>query len=163
MNAKIVSILAICVAVIVAGVSGVVISMQRADAARAAADKAASEETIASKRVREAETERATAAAAAREAEAKAESEKASLAAAEAANEKLKLENENLVAKKALAADERAKAEIKAALDAGFSLLGFSDHAPYRDHPRDYAGIRMSPDLLPDYAAEFFDLKRGTR
>ncbi|MBQ3807117.1 MAG: hypothetical protein II840_04095 [Kiritimatiellae bacterium] len=114
MNAKVISIIAICVAVIAAGVSGVVISMQRADAARAAADKAASEETIASKRVREAETERATAAAAAREAEAKAASEKAALAATEAENEKLRLESDNLVAKKALAAEERAKADAEA-------------------------------------------------
>jgi hypothetical protein len=114
MNAKIVSIIAICAAVIAAGVSGVVISMQRADAARAAADKAASEETIASKRAREAELERATAAQNARAAEAKAESEKAALAAAEAENERLKLENENLASKKALAADERAKADAEA-------------------------------------------------
>lgn len=114
MNAKVISIIAICVAVIAAGVSGVVISMQRADAARAAADKAASEETIASKRVREAETERATAAAAAREAEAKAASEKTALAATEAENEKLRLEGENLAAKKALAAEERAKADAEA-------------------------------------------------
>jgi hypothetical protein len=114
MNAKIVSIIAICVAVIVAGVSGVVISMQRADAARAAADKAASEETIASKRAREAELERASAAQNARAAEAKAESEKAALAAAEAENEKLKLENENLASRKAIAADERATAEAEA-------------------------------------------------
>lgn len=48
---------------------------------------------------------------------------------------------------------------VRAAIDAGFSLLGFSDHAPYRDHPRDYISIRMSPELLPDYAAEFFELK----
>lgn len=114
MNAKIVSIIAICVAVIVAGVSGVLISMQRADAARAAADKAASEETIASKRAREAELERATAAANAREAEAKEKSAATALAAAEAENEKLKLENENLAEKKAIAADERAKAEAAA-------------------------------------------------
>ena len=114
MDSKVISIVAICVAVIAAGVSGVVISMQRADAARAAADKAASEETIASKRVREAETERATAAAAAREAEARAASEKAALAATEAENEKLRLESENLVAKKALAAEERAKADAEA-------------------------------------------------
>ncbi len=114
MNAKVISIIAICVAVIVAGVSGVVISMQRADAARAAADKAASEETIASKRAREAEIERATAAQNARAAEAKAESEKAALAAAEAENEKLKLENENLAEKRALAAEERAKADAEA-------------------------------------------------
>ena len=114
MDSKVISIVAICVAVIAAGVSGVVISMQRADAARAAADKAASEETIASKRVREAETERATAAAAAREAEAKAASEKTALAAAEAENEKLRLEGENLAAKKALAAEERAKADAEA-------------------------------------------------
>ena len=114
MNAKVISIIAICAAVIAAGVSGVVISMQRADAARAAADKAASEETIASKRAREAELERATAAQNARAAEAKATSEKTALAAAEAENERLKLENENLVAKKALAADERAKADAEA-------------------------------------------------
>ena len=114
MNAKIVSIIAICAAVIAAGISGVVISMQRADAARAAADKAASEEAIASKRAREAETERATAVAAAREAEAKAESEKTALAATEAENEKLKFENENFAVKRALAAEERAKAEAEA-------------------------------------------------
>ncbi len=114
MNAKIVSIIAICVAVIVAGVSGVVISMQRADAARAAADRAASEETIATKKAREAELERATTAQNARAAEAKAESEKAALAAAEAENEKLKLENQNLAEKRALAAEERAKADAEA-------------------------------------------------
>ena len=114
MNAKVILIIAICVAVIVAGVSGVVISMQRADAARAAADKAASEEAIASKNAREAEIARATAAQNARAAEAKAESEKAALAAAKAENEKLKLENENLVEKRALAADERAKADAEA-------------------------------------------------
>lgn len=114
MNAKIVSIIAICAAVIAAGVSGVVISMQRADAARAAADKAASEETIASKRAREAELERATAAQNARAAEAKAESEKAALAAAEKENENLRLENENLAERRALAAEERAKADAEA-------------------------------------------------
>ena len=114
MNAKIVSIIAICAAVIAAGVSGVIVSMQRADAARAAADKAASEETIASKRAREAELERATAVANAREAEAKEKSAATALAAAEAENEKLKLENENLAEKKAIAADERAKAEAEA-------------------------------------------------
>lgn len=114
MNAKIVAIVAVCVAVIAAGISGVVISMQRADAARAAADKAASEETIASKRAREAELERTTAAANAREAEAKEKSAATALAAAEAENEKLKLENENLAEKKAIAADERATAEAEA-------------------------------------------------
>ena len=114
MNAKIVAVVAVCAAVIAAGVSGVVISMQRADAARAAADKAASEETIANKRAKEAEIERATAAAKAREEEAKAEKEKAALAAAEAENEKLKLEKENLLEKKAIAADERAKADAEA-------------------------------------------------
>ncbi|MBR3956789.1 MAG: hypothetical protein IKJ89_02950 [Kiritimatiellae bacterium] len=114
MNSKIVSIIAICAAVIVAGVAGVVISMQRADAARAAADQAASEETVASKRARTAELERATAAQNARAAEAKAESEKAALAAAEAENERMKLENEGLAEKRALAADERAKADAEA-------------------------------------------------
>ena len=114
MNAKIVAIVAVCVAVVAAGISGVVISMQRADAARAAADKAASEETIASKRAREAELERATAAARAREEEAKEKSAATALAAAEAENEKLKLENENLAEKKAIAADERAKADADA-------------------------------------------------
>ena len=114
MNAKIVSIIAICVAVIAVGVSGVVISMQRADAARAAADRAASEETIATKRAREAELERATAAQNTRAEEAKAEKEKAALAAAEAENKRLKLESENLATKKAIAADERATADAEA-------------------------------------------------
>ena len=114
MNSKIVSIIAICAAGIVAGVAGVVISMQRADAARAAADKAASEETVASKRARTAELERATAAQNAMAAEAKAESEKTALAAAEAENERMKLENEGLAEKRALAADERAKADAEA-------------------------------------------------
>ena len=114
MNAKIVSIIAICAAVIVAGVSGVVISMNRADAARAAADKAASEETIASKRAREAELERATAAARAREEEAKEKS--AAEAARKAAEEEKsqRIEAENLAAKRKIAADERAKAEAAA-------------------------------------------------
>ena len=114
MNAKIVAIVAVCVAVIAAGISGVVISMQRADAARAAADKAASEETIASKRAKEAELERAKAEQNARAAEAKAGKEKTALAAAEKENENLRLENENLAEKRALAAEERAKADAEA-------------------------------------------------
>jgi hypothetical protein len=114
MNAKIVTILSICAAVIVAGVSGTIISMQRSAAARAAADKAASEETIATKRAREAELERASAAAKAREAEAQAAKEKDALASAKEANEKLRLENENVAAKKALAAEERARADADA-------------------------------------------------
>ena len=109
-----VAIVAICVAVIVASVAGIVISMQRSAAARAAADKAASEETIATKNARAAELERATAAQNAREEEAKAAKEKAALAAAEAENEKLRLENENLAEKRAIAADERAKADADA-------------------------------------------------
>ena len=114
MNAKIVAIVAICIAVVAGGVSGVVISMKRAEVERAAAERAASEETIATKRAREAETERATAAAKAREEEAKAQREKTALAAAEEANEKLRLENENLAEKKAIAAEERAKAAAEA-------------------------------------------------
>ncbi|MBO4708895.1 MAG: hypothetical protein J5727_03835, partial [Kiritimatiellae bacterium] len=50
----------------------------------------------------------------ARAEEAKAEKEKAALAAAKAENEKLKLENEGLAEKRALAADERAKADAEA-------------------------------------------------
>ena len=114
MNAKVVAIVAICIAVVAGGVSGVIISMQRSAAERAAAERAASEETIATKRAREAETERATAAAKAREEEAKAQREKTALAAAEEANEKLRLENENLAEKKAIAAEERAKAAAEA-------------------------------------------------
>jgi len=114
MNVKVVSIVAICVAVVAAGICGVLISQRRADAARAAADKAASEEMIASKRAREAENERAKAMQDARAEEAKAEKEKAALAVAEAENERLKLENENLASKKAIAADERAKADAEA-------------------------------------------------
>jgi len=111
---KVIAIVAVCVAVIVAGISGVVISMQRADAERAAAERAASEETVATKRARAAESERATAAANAREAEAKEKSAKTALAAAEAENERMRLENEGLEAKKAVAADERAKADAEA-------------------------------------------------
>ena len=114
MNAKVISIIAICVAVVAAGISGVVISMQRADAARAAADRAASEETIATKKAREAELARAKAEQDARTEAAKAEKEKAALAAAEAENERLKLEGENLASTKAIAADARAKADAEA-------------------------------------------------
>ena len=111
---KIVAVLAICIAVISAGVSGVIISMQRSAQERAAAERAASEETIATKQARAAELERATAEAQAREAEAKARSEKTALEAAKEENEKLRLENEGLAAKKAIAADERTKAEAEA-------------------------------------------------
>ena len=114
MNAKVISIIAICVAVVAAGISGVVISMQRADAARAAADRAASEETIATKKAREAELARAKAEQDARTEAAKAEKEKTALAAAEAENERLKLEGENLASTKAIAADARAKADAEA-------------------------------------------------
>ena len=111
---KIVAVLAICIAVISAGVSGVIISMQRSAQERAAAERAASEETIATKQTRTAELERASAEAQAREAEAKARSEKTALEAAKEENEKLRLENEGLAAKKAIAADERTKAEAEA-------------------------------------------------
>ena len=134
MNAKIVAIVAVCVAVVAACVSGVVISMQRSDAARAAADKAASEETIASKRAREAELERATAAANAREAEAKEKSAATALAAAEAENEKLKLENENLAEKKAIAADERAKADADAKRAADIKAAKEMEHKTAKEN-----------------------------
>ena len=52
MNAKIVAIVAICIAVVAGGVSGVVISMKRAEAERAAAERAASEETVRPWRIR---------------------------------------------------------------------------------------------------------------
>ena len=114
MNAKIVSIIAICVAVVVAGVSGVWISMLRADAARAAADRAASEEAIAKKQAKKAELERDAEEQKARAAEADVASKKTALAAAEKENENLSLENENLAEKRALAAEERAKADAEA-------------------------------------------------
>ena len=117
---KIYAIVAICVAVVAASVAGIVISSNRA-----AADKAASEEMVASKEAKKAEAEKATAAFNAKTTEAKAAAEKSKLEAAEAENEKLRLEAENLAAKKAIAAEERAKAdaeerkaaELKAAKD----------------------------------------------
>ena len=114
MNAKVVAIVAICVAVIAAGVSGVVISMNRSAQERAAAELAASEEMIATKQARAAEQARASAEAQARAAEAKAKSEKIALDAAKEENEKLRLANEGLAAKKAIAAEERATAEAEA-------------------------------------------------
>lgn len=114
MNWKVASILAICAAVIAAGVSCVVVSMNRNEAARHEADRAASEETAATKRARAAESERATAAAKAREAEANAESEKAAARKAEAERDSLQKENENLAAKKAIAVEERAAADAEA-------------------------------------------------
>jgi len=134
MNAKIIAIVAICIAVVAGGVSGVIISMQRSAAERAAAERAASEETIATKRAREAESERATAAAKAREEEAKAQREKTALAAAEEANEKLKLENDNLAKKKEIAADERAKAAAEAQKAADIKAAKELEHKTAREN-----------------------------
>ena len=107
------AVVAICVAVVAASVAGIVISSKRATAARAAADRAASEEMIASKEAKKAEAEKAAAAFNAKTAEAKEAAEKSKLAAAEAENERLRLEAANLAEKKAIAADERAKADAE--------------------------------------------------
>ena len=160
MNSKIVSIIAICAAVIVAGVAGVVISMQRADAARAAADKAASEETVASKRARTAELERATAAQNARAAEAKAESEKTALAAAEAENERMKLENEGLAEKRALAADELARVEATKAIREAETLKLKVSMAELAAEKQRYE--ELNAELL-DYQKELDERERALR
>ena len=49
---------------------------------------------------------------------------------------------------------------IERAIESGIEILGFSDHAPYRfDRPGKYPGVRMEPEMLPDYAETFFTLR----
>ena len=49
---------------------------------------------------------------------------------------------------------------IERAIEGGIEILGFSDHAPYRfDRPGRYPGVRMEPEMLPDYAETFFAMR----
>lgn len=131
---KIVAIVAVCVAIIAAGISGVVISMQRSAEARAMAAKVASEETIATKKAREAESVRAAEAAKARSAEAKAESDKAAQAQSEAELEAQKLERENLATKKSIAAEERAAADAEARKAADLKKIKELEHKTAKEN-----------------------------
>ncbi len=120
MNWKIGAILAVCAAVIVAGVSGVVISTNRAAAARAEADAAASEEAAATKLAREAESVRAAEAAKARTATANAEAERTAKKRAEEERAAQKLERENLAEKRAIAEANAKAADAEARKAADF-------------------------------------------
>lgn len=114
MKMKVVLILSICAAVIAGSVAAIVVSVKRADAARAEAERAASKEMEASRLARVAEAERQTEAAKAREAEAAKARADADLAKAEAEEESQRLEAENLAAKEKIAEAERAAAEAEA-------------------------------------------------
>ncbi len=51
----------------------------------------------------------------------------------------------------------KEKDYVKAAVNAGLDILGFSDHAPFMD--KDY-GLRMKYDELPEYVSEIDKLKK---
>ncbi len=114
MNWKIASILAICAAVITASISGVIVYIQRADAARAAASKAESEEEAKRQLARKAEAERAAEEAKSRAEQAKVESEKIAQEKAETERENKRQEAANIAAKRKIAEAERDKADAEA-------------------------------------------------
>ena len=49
---------------------------------------------------------------------------------------------------------------IEKAIEAGFELLGFSDHTPYIFKDGHYSSFRMRPDQLPDYVSTLQALRR---
>ena len=49
---------------------------------------------------------------------------------------------------------------VKKALEAGFQILGFSDHTPYPFEGGYYAHIRMQPEMLADYVQSVLSLRR---
>ena len=49
---------------------------------------------------------------------------------------------------------------VKAAIQAGMEILGFSDHTPYLFPEGHYSYFRMRPEQLPDYTETVRDLKR---
>ena len=52
---------------------------------------------------------------------------------------------------------------VEAAIEKGFEILGFSDHAP-QPYPSDYRShIRMSLEELPDYTETLLDLREAYR
>ena len=174
MNAKIVAIVAVCVAVIAAGISGVVISMQRADAARAAADKAASEETTAAANERKAkaeaqaeannrkaqEAEQKTAEANERKAAAEAQAEANIRKAKEA---ELKTAKENADAERAkaqAAADELVRAEATKAIREAETLKLKVSMAELEAAKQQYA--ELNAELL-EYQKELDERERALR
>lgn len=52
---------------------------------------------------------------------------------------------------------------VKAAVDGGFDVLGFADHAPWRFDSDFVSGIRMKPHQLPDYVASIAGLQEKYR
>ena len=57
-------------------------------------------------------------------------------------------------------ADGTEREYIEKALEAGFELLGFSDHSPYVFRDGHYSSFRMRPEELPGYVAVLTDLRR---
>lgn len=52
------------------------------------------------------------------------------------------------------------RAYVESAIKGGYEVLGFSDHSPWRYADRGFvSGIRMKPDLLPDYVRSVRDLQ----
>ena len=49
---------------------------------------------------------------------------------------------------------------VKAALEQGFSILGFSDHTPYRFPEGYHSGIRMAMEQLPEYCNMVLSLRK---
>lgn len=48
---------------------------------------------------------------------------------------------------------------VRAAIQAGMKILGFSDHTPYLFPEGYYSNFRMKPELLPDYARTILELR----
>ena len=48
---------------------------------------------------------------------------------------------------------------VKAAIEAGMKILGFSDHTPYLFPEGYYSNFRMKPEQLPDYARTVLELR----
>ena len=51
-------------------------------------------------------------------------------------------------------------AYVKAAIDKGFSVLGFSDHTPYAFPDGYHSGIRMTLEQLPEYCNTVLTLRK---
>ena len=52
------------------------------------------------------------------------------------------------------------EAYVKAAIEAGLEILGFSDHTPYLFPEGYYSNFRMKPEQLPGYSRTVLDLKK---
>ena len=52
------------------------------------------------------------------------------------------------------------EAYVRAAIDAGVQILGFSDHTPYWFHSDHYSSFRMYPEELPNYVNSVESLRR---